>query len=74
MLLMSKLDVEKFKLLLMEELVMEYNMTELEAQRIIAKSTINKMLKKSPEFIMHYSIEDNAKEIYDEYMGMPLEM
>ena len=48
---MSKLDVEKFKLLLMEELVMEYNMTELEAQRIIAKSTINKMLKKSPEFI-----------------------
>ncbi len=74
MLLMSKLDVEKFKLLLMEELVMEYNMTELEAQRIIAKSTINKMLKKSPEFIMHYSIEDNAKEIYDEYMGIPLEM
>ncbi|MDY2608458.1 MAG: hypothetical protein SOV90_11165 [Lachnospiraceae bacterium] len=71
---MSKLDVEKFKLLLMEELVMEYNMTELEAQRIIAKSTINKMLKKSPEFIMHYSIEDNAKEIYDEYMGIPLEM
>lgn len=71
---MSKLDVEKFKLLLMEELVMEYNMTELEAQRIIAKSTINKMLKKSPEFIMHYSIEDNAKAIYDEYMGMPLEM
>lgn len=71
---MSKLDVEKFKLLLMEELVMEYNMTELEAQRIIAKSTINKMLKKSPEFIMHYSIEDNAKEIYDKYMGIPLEM
>lgn len=71
---MSKLDVEKFKLLLMEEFVMEYNMTELEAQRIIAKSTINKMLKKSPEFIMHYSIEDNAKEIYDEYMGIPLEM
>ena len=71
---MSKLDVEKFKLLLMEELVIEYNMTELEAQRIIAKSTINKMLKKSPEFIMHYSIEDNAKEIYDEYMGIPLEM
>ena len=71
---MSKLDVEKFKLLLMEELVMEYNMTELEAQRIIAKSTINKMLKKSPEFIMHYSIEDNAKEIYDEYIGIPLEM
>ena len=71
---MNRLDVEKFKLVLMEELVLEYNMTELEAQKVIAKSTINKMLKKSPEFIMHYSIEDNAKEIYEEYLGMPLEM
>ena len=71
---MNKLDIEKFKLLLMEELVMEYSMTELEAQRIISKSTVNKILKKSPEFVMHYSIEDNAKEIYDEYIGIPLEM
>ena len=71
---MNNLDIEKFKFLLMEELVMEYHMTELEAQLIIAKSTISKMLKKSPEFIMHYSIEDTAKEIYDEYMGVPLEM
>lgn len=71
---MNRLDVEKFKLLLMEELVLEYNMTELEAQKVIAKSTINKMLKKSPEFIMHYSIEDNVKEIYNEYLGIPLEM
>ncbi len=38
---MNRLDVEKFKLLLMEELVLEYNMTELEAQKVIAKSTIN---------------------------------
>lgn len=71
---MNNIDVERFKLLLMEELVVEYNMTELEAQRAIAKSTINKMIKKSPNFILHYSIEDNAKEIYDEYVGIPLEM
>lgn len=71
---MNRLDIEKFKLLIMEELVIEYNLSELEAQKIIAKSTINKMLKKSPDFVMHYSIEDNAKEIYDEYMGVPLEM
>lgn len=71
---MDRLQIEKFKLLLMEELVTEYHMTELEAQKIIAKSTVNKMLKRSPEFIMHYSIEDNVKEIYDEYIGIPLEM
>lgn len=71
---MNRLNIEKFKLMLMEELVLEYNMTELEAQKVIAKSTVNKMLKKSPEFIMHYSIEDNAKEIYNEYLGIPLEM
>lgn len=71
---MSSLDIEHFKLLLMEELVMEYNVTELQAQVMIAKSTINKMLKKSPEFIMHYSIEDNAKEIYYESVGIPIEM
>ncbi len=71
---MSDYDIEKFKFYLMEELVAEYNITELEAQRIIAKSTVNKMLKQAPEFIMHYSIEDNAKEIYDEYIGIPIEM
>ena len=71
---MNNLDIERFKLLVMEELVVEYNMTELEAQRAIAKSTVNKMIKKSPGFILHYSIEDNAKEIYDEYVGIPLEM
>lgn len=71
---MSKTDIEKFKFLLMEELVTEYNITELEAQLMIARSTINKMLNKSPDFIMHYSIEDSAKEIYDEYIGIPLEM
>lgn len=71
---MSKLSIEKFKFLLMEELVSEYNMTELQAQLIISKSTINKMLQESPDFVMHYSIEDNAKEIYNEYMGIPIEM
>lgn len=71
---MSELDIEKYKLLLLEELVVEYSMTELEAQRAIVKSTINKMLKKSPRYIMHFSIEESAKEIYDEYIGIPLEM
>lgn len=71
---MNRIEIEKYKLSLMEELVIGYNMSELEAQRIIAKSTVNKMLKRSPEFIMHYSIEDNASEIYNEYLGIPIEM
>ena len=74
MLLMNRITIEKFKLFVMKELVSEYGMTELEAQFAIAKSTINKMLKTSPDFIMHYSIEDNAKEIFQEYRGIPIEM
>ena len=71
---MNRLDIEKFQFMLVEELVMDYNISELEAQRIIAKSTVNKMLKTSPEFIMHYSNEDNAEEIWNEHIGIPLEM
>lgn len=71
---MKTLNIEKFKFYLIEELVETYEMTEVQAQLMIAKSTVNKMLKSSPKFIMHYSIEDNAKDIYDEYMGIPVQM
>lgn len=50
------------------------NLSEFEAEKAFRESVINKMLKRSPEFIMHYSIQTNAKEVYDEYMGIPLEM
>lgn len=72
--LMDKLAIQKFKFYLMEQLVNQHNVSELEAQRIIAKSAINKMLKISPEFVMHYSVEDNAEDIWNEYMGIPIEM
>ena len=58
----------------MEQLVEDHNVSQLEAQHIIAKSTINKMLKTSPDFIMHYSIEDTSEEIWNEYVGIPMEM
>ena len=74
MLLMEKLSIEMYKLYLTEYLVKEHNLSELQAQHIISKSTINKMLKTSPEFIMNYSIEDNAEEIWNEHMGIPIEM
>ena len=63
---MKKLSVEMYKLYLTEYLVKEHNLSELQAQHIIAKSTINKMLKTS--------IEDNAEEIWNEHMGIPIEM
>mgnify|MGYP001194276976 FL=1 len=71
---MDNLKIEQYKLLLMEYLVERHNITAPQAQLIIAKSTINKMLKSSPEFTMHYSIEDNADEIWNEYLGIPIEM
>lgn len=63
---MNNLSIEKYKFYLMEQLVEDHNVSQLEAQHIIAKSTINKMLKTSPDFIMHYSIEDTAEEIWNE--------
>lgn len=71
---MNNLSIEKYKFYLMEQLVEDYNISQLEAQHIIAKSTINKMLKTSPNFIMHYSIEDTAEEIWNEHIGIPMEM
>lgn len=71
---MNNTSVDKYKFYLMQQLVYEHHISELEAQTIIAKSTINRMLKTSPDFIMHYSIEDNAEEIWNEYMGIPMEM
>lgn len=71
---MNNTSVDKYKFYLMQQLVDEHHISELEAQTIIAKSTINRMLKTFPDFIMHYSIEDNAEEIWNEYMGIPMEM
>ena len=69
----TDISIEKYKFYLTEQLVDDHNISELKAQSIIAKSTINKMLKTSPEFIMHYSIENNAEEIWNEYMGIPID-
>lgn len=71
---MNNTSVDKYKFYLMQQSVDEHHISELEAQTIIAKSTINRMLKTSPDFIMHHSIEDNAEEIWNEYMGIPMEM
>lgn len=71
---MSELDIFTFKKYVINELVCSFNMSEFDAEKAFRQSTNCAMLKKSPEFIMHYSIEDNAKEIYDEYMGIPWEM
>lgn len=74
---MNNIDIfiKKYKFYLTEQLVDvdDHNISELKAKNIIAKSTINKMLKTSPEFTMHYSIEDNSEEIWNEYMGIPID-
>lgn len=67
-------EIMKYKLLLVEELVTKYYLDEDIARLIVENSTISKMLKKSPEFIIRYVVEDNAEEIYNEYMRIPMEM
>ena len=67
-------EIMKYKLLLVEEVVTKYYLDEDIARLIVENSTISKMLKKSPEFIIRYVVEDNAEEIYNEYMRIPMEM
>ena len=67
-------EIMKYKLLLVEELVTKYYLDEDIARLIVENSTISKMMKKSPEFIIRYVVEDNAEEIYNEYMRIPMEM
>ncbi len=69
--MITTLDVARFRMLLIEELIFEYNLDERKAELTLKSSVVNKMLNKSPDFIMHYSIEDNTREIYDEYCGIP---
>lgn len=71
---MKEFKIVRFKRLLVEELILTYDMDELTARDVVENSTVGQMLKESPEFIMHYSIEDNAEEIRNEYCGTPMEM
>lgn len=72
--MLTQFDIDRYRMFLVKELTLSYNFSEQATKEIVEKSVINKMLSKSPEFIMHYSIKDNAKEIYDEYCGVPLEV
>ena len=67
---MSKYNIKDFTLYLIEELKSEYNMSSNEALSAIKNSATSKMLSKHPEFIMHYSIEDTANEIWREHNGL----
>ena len=69
--MITTLDVARFRMLLIEELIFEYNLDERKAELTVKSSVVNKMLNKSPDFIMCYSIKDNARKIYDEYCGIP---
>lgn len=71
---MKNFEIVRFRQMLIEELAIKYNISELDAKNIVINSTINKMLEKAPDFIMHYSIEDNVDEIWNEYMGIPIEI
>jgi hypothetical protein len=71
---MSKCAIEEFKFHLVEELVCAYNMDEYEASLAVQNSVTNKMLSVNPEFVMHYSIQDTAEEIWKEHQGLLIEV
>lgn len=49
-----------------ETLINRYHLSAVNAGRLVKGSSFNLMLKKDPEFVMHYSANYWAKKVYDE--------
>ena len=71
---MSELLIAEFRWLLAEELVESYDMTQEEATYAIQNSYVKDLLEELPDFALHYSIKDTAKDVWREYKGIPIEI
>lgn len=69
----NKLQIDKFKQYLTEDLQMKYGFTEFEAKEIVQKSAINKLLDRNPEYVMHYTINYWVDVLWKECHGLPTE-
>ncbi len=60
--------------MLMEDLVIECNIIELEVQKSLLNLLLIKCLNTLLILLYIILIEDNVNEIYNEYIGIPIEM
>ncbi|MHB8156051.1 MAG: hypothetical protein ACYDEQ_01410 [Desulfocucumaceae bacterium] len=55
-----------FRHFVIEMLAKGYELNAVYASKLVRRSSFNIMLKKDPEFVMHYSADYWAKRVYDE--------
>ena len=68
--LKTNITVENEFLSFISEAIQEkYNISSLMAENMVQNSNIAKMIYKSPDFVMHYDVEDLADEIMNDIMA-----
>lgn len=68
----SERDINEFKYYIIQNLVSNFNITELEAKDMLKASPINDLLREDPEMVMHDGVSCWAKLIYN--YKRPMEM
>ncbi|MGN0427634.1 MAG: hypothetical protein ACI4F0_07520 [Agathobacter sp.] len=72
---MVKGEMKEFKALVKECLMLEYQMSEIQAHCAVRDSYFSTALRQSPELAMHDSVEEWARFIYNENLHEePLQM
>lgn len=68
--------INQYIKLLIRELVVEYNLSQPEAEKAVYSSAVNKMLytEKERQWQMHQPLNATLEEIYCEYKGFPISL
>lgn len=69
---MSATEINKYKEYLVEDLSIAHGVTKVQADSIVQKSAINRLLCNYPEHVMHYPIQSWVEDIWKEHNGMPV--
>ena len=68
---MSSREKNRMRHLLVSEIAHKFGLTNEESNYAVENSVFEKMIKTSPEFVGHYSIDYWVDNTYLEYQGIP---
>lgn len=63
--MLNKNDINEYMDYVIKDLIDMYGIKQSEALRLIKVYNFDKMIEKSPEFILHYNTDDWAERIYN---------
>lgn len=70
---MYESDICEFEQSIAKTLVLRYKMNRREADRAVARSALQKLLRRYPDMVMHYPIEGWSNDVWREYNHLPIE-